>query len=283
MYSRAALDIPQLITLEHVPPKTFGGKNSQGILLCGKCNHTSGSKLDKQIQTKLNAEDFLYGIPGSVVDGEYSIGPNISFAATLTVPEQGVIQIEGDGKRSDPKEKAKEAAFLETHDPQEGLTGRYSLSLGNSHLANIGLLRIAYLTAFKVFGYGFIFHKNLVRVREQILNPQEIIIPRTWNITGLDFQQLPTGTCAVVSPSHFRCLLVIFELRTKLRTVRQAIVLPSTEPRGLEIYDYLELMKGKSIKLSASAAIYQYNPELLTNPSFCFVTHKIWKYHEWIS
>jgi hypothetical protein len=137
-----------------VPPEAFGGTDAKGILLCGECNHKSGTKLDRQIQIKLETDDFLAGIPGAAVEGRYSIGPNPTFVATLRIPELNTIQIEGDGRRSNPREKEREIAYMDSLGEIPDLSGSISFKAGKPHLANIGLLRIAYLLLFRMFGYG---------------------------------------------------------------------------------------------------------------------------------
>ena len=204
IFSRAALDISQILTLEHVPPQVFGGKDSKGILLCGECNHNSGTKLDRQIQIKLETDDFLSAVPGAAVEGRYSIGPNPTFVATIRIPEQNIIQIDGDAKRSNPKEKDQEIEYITSLDGSQELAGKFSFNAGNRHLADIGLLRIAYLMAFRTFGYGLIFHPNMFQVRNQIRDPQAEILPRSWVLTSIDFHQSPLVLQRRVESSQLR-------------------------------------------------------------------------------
>lgn len=276
IFPRASLDVSQILTLEHVPPEAFGGKDAKGILLCGECNHNSGTKLDRQIQIKLETDDFLSAVPGAVVEGRYSIGPNPAFVATIRIPEQNTIQIEGDAKRSNPKEKDKEIEYITSLDGTQELAGKIYFSAGNRHLADIGLLRVAYLMAFRTFGYGLIFHPNMVQVQKQIKDPQAEILPRSWMLTNIDFHQSPLGINVIREPEEFRCFLVVFDLASKLKTTRHIVALPNVGQPGLSIYDWLNQQKVNGRNITFEGTNILEHIDLLTKPNHCFVAHTFW-------
>ncbi|NJO82746.1 MAG: HNH endonuclease [Blastochloris sp.] len=169
--------MPQALTLEHVPPEALGGGDRGRILLCGVCNHTSGTKLDRQIQIKLDVDDFKNMVPGSSVEGRYYVGLNAPSVATLSISDDGHLVIKGDLRRSNPALKAKELEYLSSASSLEQFSGGFSFSSGKIEFANVGLLRIAYLLAFRTFGYSYIFHPYLQQIRDQILRPEESILP----------------------------------------------------------------------------------------------------------
>jgi hypothetical protein len=58
LYNRKGLDqsVENPLTIEHCPPEELGGKPL--LLLCKKCNNTSGSELDVKLMEYLNVKPF---------------------------------------------------------------------------------------------------------------------------------------------------------------------------------------------------------------------------------
>src|SRR5205814_10068190 len=48
-----------ILTAEHVPPESFGGKEL--LLTCGRCNHTAGAHLDSHARKRENPIDAFQG------------------------------------------------------------------------------------------------------------------------------------------------------------------------------------------------------------------------------
>jgi 5-methylcytosine-specific restriction endonuclease McrA len=72
-FTREDLSYQDVLSLEHVPPKSLGGMDAECTLTCHKCNSKAGSKLEAQLTKKLALEDVLAGVPGTSFDVQYSL------------------------------------------------------------------------------------------------------------------------------------------------------------------------------------------------------------------
>jgi hypothetical protein len=273
IFPREALDVPQALTIEHVPPDFAGGIRADTVLLCGKCNHTFGHQLDSQLQIMLDTNDFLEQIPGAAIEGKYAFGDVPQMVATIRVPDNNTMHIHPDPKRANPKHVEKQIEIFEhTTDPTD-LTGRFSFSLGKRHLADVALLRIAYLIAFRVLGYGYIFQRNLTPVREQIKNPTADILPKKWVLPSNLISGISPGIYRVTEPEYLRCLLVSFNLNSKLRTTNHVVLLPNVRQPGLGVYQWLDDQK-EAVKITFKATEILESPEYLTEPELVLVSRR---------
>src|SRR5262249_7860134 len=60
----------------------------------------------------------------------------------------------------------------------EGLKFSFSVDLRyNRRKSHVALLRIGFLMMFRQYGYTYVLHPNLDQVRQQLLNPDQEIIP----------------------------------------------------------------------------------------------------------
>src|SRR6266496_4496157 len=60
-FERKVLDYENVLTREHVPPQSLGGQDRDCTLTCADCNHTAGSRLDRQLGLKLQTDELLSG------------------------------------------------------------------------------------------------------------------------------------------------------------------------------------------------------------------------------
>lgn len=275
VFSREALNIDQALTLEHVPPQAVGGVDGKGILLCGDCNHTAGSQLDRQILNMLYTNEFLQRVPGASVSGTYRVGPAENLAGTFMFDDHA-LQIQGDPKRSNPAEKAKEAEYIQSPDERARFSFGISFNAGRLDDADVGLLRIAFLMVFRVFGYALIFHQNMMQVRQQIMDRKSAILPRRWVVNGPDLQQWPTGIHIITEPVEARCFLVVFELTTERRTTKHFVVLPNTAQPGIAVYDWLSEPKDSVASRHIHAKTISEDKDLLLDPDLCLISRHLW-------
>ena len=201
------------LTLEHVPPKSVGGKEI--ILTCKNCNNSTGSTIDAAISARKNSEEMLNAL--SLELGEFfghfksQIG-NESTNTTLEIQKKsetksGTLQkleqnaspddfeelsgwlnevtntniplvvIREVPERNSPSSLAKAREHLDKL-VDEGVPKGEEFVFQhrvsyNKKLARIGDLKTAYLAAFTIFGYRFILQPCLGAVRKQILSPNE--------------------------------------------------------------------------------------------------------------
>lgn len=275
IFMRQALLEPEVLTLEHVPPEALGGKNADAILLCKECNNKAGTQLDSQLQTMLNSRDFLEMIPGASAEGKYTFFNDVSVPATISIPEVGALNIDAQSKRSNPKNLARVNSFLDALDQYQSFSWQFSIKTGNTLSAEINLLRIAYLMAFRLFGYGYVMHPNSLAVREQIRNPKQEILPRAWVLHHITFNEKLVGVNVIDIPRELRSFLVIFELKSRLRRHQCAVILPRLDTTGLDIYSWLQSQDGKQISFTHKPIIPKSVD--ITDPKIAFVSYTYWQ------
>lgn len=233
------------LTFEDVPPKKLGGRVF--TLTCKKCNNSGGRGIDIHLINALKEMDFNSFSPNAgapvkfrVEDGEVN--------GRVDIDASGRVILRSDTKSSNPKHSEKLENLVESKRHSiEGIPFEFVLTnqKADKRIAEVALLRVAYLMAFGTFGYGFIINDNLKDVRQQILNPDKEIISRLTPIQ-LKFPKEHNGMNMIKSPKNLRCFLVIFDLITPSRTYQFAIPLPAPFRSGLMIYDNIkeELAKG---------------------------------------
>jgi len=263
-------------SLEHVPPESLGGRVR--TFTCRDCNSWSGHELDSHLLHYLQLRDFLDGIPGSTVDARVTIGDEARINAELVFTKDGTIHILGSPERSNPDHIERVNQLMAIGRPTINL--RFSGRRGRGarqRCPEAALLRIAYLYAFSVFGYGFLVSSGSQAVRSQFRQPEEVILP-SWGIS-LN-QSLPddvVGINIINSPSELRSFMVVFDLHSGSRRMRYSVLLPGPTAPGAKIYEYLSDQEprdsGIPMKLTPIPTDYDY----LSEPEAAFAFHEIWK------
>lgn len=242
----------KLLTLEHNPPKSLGGKGT--ILTCKKCNSKAGHSLDTEILNALKEID-AYGFkPNSEFRTKFfndSTGDH-GVNAKLSVDKNGELTIRIDDDINNPRISKK---FIEnaTHkyvNPvfaddirmagwHKEVSFKYPIpDPRDEKILQIALLKIAYLIAFEKLGYIFLFSKSIQIVRDQLNNPdKEIIKPPFW--IKYDFPDENLGVNIITKPKKLKSLLIVFDLKTKSDKYRFAVVLPGLGSDDDKIYDIL--------------------------------------------
>jgi len=274
-FLRDAVADPDHLTLDHIPSEKLGGRIEGAVLLCKDCNNKAGAKLDGPLKRVLDAADFTAAVPGSSVEGWYTLAPGTKMTATIRYDDGGTLQILGDPRRSNPRHRDIENAFLASLPDSDQLTWKMGGSLGKPRLADIALLRYGYLMLFRQFGYGAIVHETMRRVRDQINKPDEQILPYSWVLMDIGYPDESLGVNIITEPSPAQSYLIVFDLLTKRRT-RCGVILPKTAYPGLVAYEWFAEQKQASALIELSCAHCPEDPGLLTNPDLAFVAHKLW-------
>lgn len=163
------------MTIEHAPPESLGG--GPVCLTCKECNSTAGHTVDGHMKKRENVFGLLQGRmdvsrPALLHVGEVRAIVDYYHGAA------GVL-ISGVPKANHP------SALSQLQSEIEGSLGRgvetsFGVSLYRdqyeNRLAQVGWLRAAYLVAFAVFGYRYVFQKKLEPVRRQLAEPKSILI-----------------------------------------------------------------------------------------------------------
>lgn len=244
LWEREAISA-ESITLEHVPPKSLGGKVR--TITCKDCNNWAGTKLDSQLGQKLEFSAFISGVPGSTAEARYSLNDQVdSLPATIRRPNPNTWEIIGDPKRSNPNEIRKLDYFKEIN------SFNITFRPYKRNYPEASLMRTAYLWLFSVFGYSFLLNSNLSVIRQQIRNPEQSLLPNWGIVNNKDLPNELLGVNVIRKPIELLSFFVVFDVTnsTGLRE-RIGVLLPRPSDTGLNIYHYLENQKGKSFPMKS--------------------------------
>ena len=256
------------ISLEHVIPKVLGGKLL--TLTCRECNNRDGSRLEADLVRQINVES-IFGSPSTeMLRGLVKVGDGEITADVSLSP--GSLLVVGHPELSNPRQtEAVEEALKSGNDEF-----RFSVNFGyNIDDSRIAVLRMGYLLMFTYFGYGYILHQNLDRVRKQILHPRQEIIP-TKSVFLL--KQTPTTNYSVNlirSPSDFRCFIAVVNL--PLMGGRCfGVVLPGLDESGEKIYERWHCLGEKALNTTFSIRTIPFHPEFLFDQKCIGLPFRLW-------
>ena len=179
-FDRDALD-RRLLTLEHVPPQSMGGKPV--CLTCKECNNTAGHAFEfapAQLQKVIKLAEAL-GQGKGKFEGPLTMtvdGHAVRGSATI---DEGGVKFRVIEENNSPADLAAQHRHMQKL-VEEGSTGiEYKLSTtfkATPRQVFLSNLRAAFLSAFAILGYRYALHPSLEIVRRQILEPEKEIIPQ---------------------------------------------------------------------------------------------------------
>jgi hypothetical protein len=274
-FPREALSVSEeygdYLTLEDVPPKVFGGKVR--TLTCKICNNIAGTELESHLANKLDFDEAMQGLKNTSVDGLFRPSKDIKLTATIHIVGTTGIYVEYHPERSHPDHVSQFQSMKDS-----GSIGTFSLEfLGKykQHRPEVALLRIAYLLAYSFFGYGFLINFNLMKIRHQIQNPQQRLLPN-WGISTMNCPDEALGINIVTKPKELRSFLVVFELKTSSKASRYGVLLPGPTRPGLGIYSWLSELP-EDQRNSEMSVVNIPDDDYLRNPELAFASHMFWK------
>ena len=181
------------ITEEHIMPQSVGGRLT--TFLCKKCNSFFGANQTKWLGEWIELNEGGAPFPTDPKRQKASLKANeLVIGGSLSLAEDGAIEFLSDRKRSNPR-----------HYDELGRTPRLpeiSVSFSmpvfqNEHALSVGFLTAAYCLWFKSFGYSWVLQRALDRVRAQILNPEQKILP--WNyMMEMDTREIKAPTVGLI-------------------------------------------------------------------------------------
>ena len=264
------------LSLEHVPPEAMGGK---AICLIRKdINSIFGHTVDNKVLQTIKARRFF--------KGESSIRGRVSFNlqrlqhihANITILPGDVVNIV-----IDPG--AKNMGLVEKEITNKGIWAglqqqlSFSVPVKSDMEFKAALLRYAYLKAFAVFGYALIFGpKKFINphyeiIRQQILSPQEQIIPfiPVFINVNIPFE----GVGVVTSPEEMKSFISMFPLNLEGKIDYCSVFLPAPDDRGFSAYSFCHNNIGNAKQLNLQ--VRQIIPIQLDDPKAAFFPYHIWK------
>jgi hypothetical protein len=194
------VDGHSIVTREHVPPSSLGGKRL--ILTCHSCNSSGGYGLESDMRREANVWDFYRG---SLADVEARILTSSSaMPVRLSCIDRKIVsrgvphaahpdsftRIEDDFVRGSLGENWRE------------FTIEIEFEAFSPDRAAAGWLRTAYLAFFATFGYRFILRPELNAVREKIRDPLGTALA-AFRLRSPGFSAAPQLMC-VTSPTRLR-------------------------------------------------------------------------------
>ena len=231
----------EALTLEHVPPESVGGKPI--LVTCKACNNSQGADLDVYLMNELEIShnlSHLDTIPqksriafnGIEINAQTTFSKSEGFKFMISPDNNNPVEFEGFMKEA---RNAKEGYEIK-------LTANITNRKRNTDLANIALLKSAYLMAFQELGYMYVLNPCTNKVREQILNPKQRIINAPYVIAdeaGIP-DELPQGVY-YTKFEDMVCIVVVMDLQLSKseQKHRKAVVLPNPQDYQCRIYAVL--------------------------------------------
>lgn len=270
-YTREAID-EGLLSLEHIIPSRLGGR--WVTLTCKKCNNEQGTTLDAQIIRRLKVEDILTGRSKSPIRSRITIGDG-DFTADVYLSHEGKrnVQIIGIPESSNPERRDRAVTNLESGTLEINLKG----DLGYKAVASkVGVIRMAYLMMFSVFGYGYVQANSLDVVRDQIasFNDEK---PPLKGVVVLNQPNFHNKIGLLTSPESLRSFFVILKLSTKYSKHYFGVSLPGLDKDSFALYERWD-KEINNIVFPANAKIdlLNYQETFITDPKLRFLSKAIW-------
>ena len=216
-FTRDALaETPLKLTLAHVLPESLGG--SFCTLACAMCNNDIGSDLEAFLLERYRAEDAMHGVGTMAgrLEGEFgSVGVEVQAAPPGQAWSVMIIE-----KQTNPAvlHKLEEALDAPTNVGPAQVPSNIKPRFRNRpSRVSAALYQSAYQLMFAYFGYEFVFDDRYAKLREQILKPDEDILPALFDVPPDAWADkmipanLPHGVMFVKEPSSF--IMPVFRLR----------------------------------------------------------------------
>lgn len=180
LFAEEAIDLePPQLTDEHIIPGELGGDTTR-TLTCKRCNNVHGSKIDAQLIQMLRSRDAIEGLsnrpfPGRIEIGGIEFPTDIDWKASVGKMTTFELRQFNPVQHEAMKDQLRDGSVK---------TIKVSLNFGFiPERINIALLRIAYLTMFREFGYNYILSPAASVVRE-IINSFEKCPKEIWQFVG---------------------------------------------------------------------------------------------------
>ena len=222
---------PNPLTLEDLPPKSVGGKPQ--ILTCKSCNNTGCYRLDKAIKESLTLEQFSKRNPFAELSVKLSFNNSNRVKATTHFINDKTLTVKFQTKNNPyAGRKFEEMRIAWDH-------SKFDLGFQNYN-PTVGLIRIGYLLAFKCLGNAILLDGNSVKIREQLQNPETLMLPHTSIIELPDDLDEKTGLHFVIKPREIMSFLVVFQIKIKKIRKQIGVFIPAPKKQGWDSYTTIQ-------------------------------------------
>lgn len=239
------------LSLEHVPPESVGGKPIS--VTCKACNSNCGADIDVCLTNELEIVHNLNHLDTIPQKSRLAFnGTEINAQTTFSQEDGFTFMISPDNNNPSNFEDF----MTEAKNIKDGyrikVTSKITNRKRNYDLANIALLKSAYLMAFHELGYMYVLNANTNIIRDQIQNPKKNVIGNAFIIDNKNdvLENLPDGVY-YAQLNKIGCVLVIMDLKLRQSEIkhRKAIVLPHLKDSHGQIYSELSQQMGKILNV----------------------------------
>ncbi len=272
-------DNPAVI-LAHCMPKRLKGKLV--TLACADCDKRAGTELDVHLKNRLETEDFYRGdtegphrvwidVAGHKVRADFEITKGADGN-----PTHSVIMNQ---EHSNPDAVR---AVLEALHSGEAFKSVPTVYVGDRldpdiAMSRLAVLRSAFLMMFRAFGYRYVFDDNLIRLRAQLLNPRDQILPTVTAISLDETTDCLDAVGIVTEPEEMRSFFVpMLFLTESKRKIKKAVLLPGLGPDGDAIFERAQEHQTKNTRLDFRATVFKLDPRRLQDPKYARAVAQIW-------
>lgn len=216
------------LTVEHVPSETMGSLIK--TMTCKPCNNFFGSlegTLEKTLEKKyMWEEEGVTKARLSFKDREKEIGLDVKFNEGEAIHLEAIEEISNKKAIEEMMDKISEGFNFTLHAYLPDVDKRKRTAV---------LYKNALLIAFYVFGYGYTESPSLQKLRTQILNPEEEIIPAKGTIALNNISEGCNYPLIGWSKQPVKALYVTFPLEIKGDRKLYTVPLPGPGPE--EVFD----------------------------------------------
>lgn len=221
----------QEFTLDHVPPKSVGGK--QKVSTCKSCNDVAGSDFESALKNTLKWISFSKrtASSGLKVFTEITNVPG-RYGSTLYYNNQGILEV---NPKPQPNYEAPHLDQWINQSPTIPWEAKVTVPRPDDSAAGKALVKAAYLASFAYWGYDFVFSDGAQMMRSYLRGEIEYPMrtPLIWlgdSIKNSIVSRFPTGPCYLQKPESCKTLAVNFELKDLQTGFRELAVVPIPAP-----------------------------------------------------
>lgn len=235
------------LTLEDNPPKSLGGKPT--VLTCKECNNKNGAELDRLVGDLLKTESFFREHTHTNIIANIKIGDH-KIKAELKKMGNNLVHVT-------PIESSNPWALRHLReDMQKRVFPKIEMKLNTPEWENYsrGMLKIAYLKAFELFGYYFADLGNGANIRD-VLDKKAIYPCPNNGVIDVFADDNFLGVHIVVEPAELKSLIITQKLIIKnaSQTIIKNIpvILPIPSEIGWKLlYNFHETLKKGKLNMS---------------------------------
>jgi hypothetical protein len=281
MFGKEALKTrPPQVIVAHCVPRSLGGQKT--TLACAACDNTAGHTTDAHLKTRLETTEFLQGnSPRKRKIWFQAADWRVRAYHQITKGPAGKPrhEIVFDKNNSPPDScEAVQRHFANGSAFRQPMRLSFGKDLiVRMDLSRVAMLRAAYLMMFRSFGYPYVFHANLNRLREQLQKPNNAIIPCR-PVIEVPSDTLPDNSiCLITSPERLRAFLVVLSLRTEGGSMfHHGVIMPGLGGDGDSVYERIRDNQAANDSQTFHFVRIEEGLGRLNEPEYTWYANELW-------